>query len=61
MTWRDCDECTIHLFENGARGWRLLRGACASVGIKRGKRTDEMFDHFMAHHHRDHQETTPCP
>lgn len=46
----DCDQCadTIRNF-----GFALV-GACASVGIERGKTTGEMFDIWLAREHRQH-------
>ena len=43
----DCVECERILREGG----HALRGACASVGIERGKSTDQMVREYLAERH----------
>lgn len=49
----DCDECMVYAKDVS---WALL-GALASVGIERGKSTQQMFIEYMDdYHERGHRE-----
>lgn len=57
MTWQrtrlsDCDECEDHI---RTLGWAFA-GACASVGIERGKSTARMASEYIQdYHERGHR------
>ena len=53
----DCGDCLAYIFKDGTQGYILLWEACASVGIERGKSTDQTFaEYVQAYHERGHRD-----
>jgi hypothetical protein len=50
----DCPECMDHVDNHP-----YLVGACASVGIERGKSTAQMFREYIVNYHFGGHETAP--
>lgn len=58
METTTCPTCLAHLFKS-AQSYELLRGACASVGIERGRSTEDVLAAYVAEFHASHGQASP--